>query len=275
MIAKDLVTWLHEQRLQAVLRAIHRSRARTVLDLGCGTGPLLRRLLHEPAIDRVVGLDRSAAALRELQALLQAEAPEIRGKAELVLGSFTAPDGCLAGFDAAILIETIEHIEPDELSLLERSVFRDLTPRTVVISTPNREFNVLLGVPNHRRRHPDHRFEWDRPKFRSWATGVAHRNGYAVWFEDVAGAHPEYGGPTQMATFEAQRAGLDLHRGRRRTPMAVSAIATTPTATRVPQMAATETPASSKAPSATGPRAVPTTMSMVAKLRIVPSRPTP
>ncbi|MPZ35479.1 MAG: methyltransferase domain-containing protein [Rhodospirillales bacterium] len=197
-----MTTRLHEQRLDAVRLALRRSGARTVLDLGCGEGPLLRRLVHEPDILRIVGIDQSAVALQRLRTVLQQEPWAVRRKADLVQGCFLAPDRSLTGFDAAILVETIEHIEPERLSVLERAVFRDLSPETVVISTPNREFNVLLGVPRHRHRHPDHRFEWDRQKFQSWAVRLARRSAYDVQFEDVAGAHPVYGGPTQMAIFK-------------------------------------------------------------------------
>jgi small RNA 2'-O-methyltransferase len=105
----------------------------------------------------------------------------------------TEPSG-LGGFDAAILVETIEHIEPDKLSRLERALFRDMRPATVIVTTPNSDFNALLGVPGHRMRHRDHRFEWGSDRFRAWAGGVASRNGYEAACENVAGG-------TQMAVF--------------------------------------------------------------------------
>jgi hypothetical protein len=102
--------------------------------------------------------------------------------------------GKLTGFDAATLVEVIEHIEPDKLSLVERAVFRDMRPALVIVTTPNSDFNALLGVPGHRMRHPDHRFEWGSARFRAWAAGVARRNGYDVTCGNVAGG-------TQMAVF--------------------------------------------------------------------------
>lgn len=196
------MTWLHDQRLDAVSLALRRSGSRTVLDLGCGEGPLLRRLARQPDILRIVGLDRSIVALQALRTALEKEPESIRKKVELINGSFTRPDRSLAGLDAAILVETIEHIEPDTLSAMEQAVFFDLAPATVVVTTPNQEFNTILGVPRHRYRHPDHRFEWARPRFRSWATSLARRNNYEVEFEDVGGKHPLYGGASQMATFK-------------------------------------------------------------------------
>jgi len=201
-LPSEPVTWLHDQRLDAVSLALRRNGSRTVLDLGCGEGPLLRRLSRQPDILRIVGLDRSVVALRALRAALEEEPQSIRKKVELIHGSFTLPDRSLVGLDAAILVETIEHIEPDTLSAMERAVFFELAPPTVIVTTPNKEFNPLLGVPRHRHRHPDHRFEWARPRFRSWATSLARRNEYEVEFEDVGGKHPLYGGASQMATFK-------------------------------------------------------------------------
>jgi small RNA 2'-O-methyltransferase len=201
------MTWLHEQRLAAVTAALRAIGAETVLDLGCGDGALLVRLAEDPAVKRIVGLDVSAQALQDLDAKLSTAAPNVRQKVELVHGSMTEPSLALSGFDAAVLVETIEHIDPDRLSLLERAVFRDMTPGAVIITTPNSDFNGMLGVPAHRFRHRDHRFEWGRAKFRTWCSGVAQRNGYEVMFEDeMPGAQFAYGGATQMAQFRKKAA---------------------------------------------------------------------
>jgi small RNA 2'-O-methyltransferase len=188
------MTWLHEQRLAAVTAALRAIGAETVLDLGCGDGALLVRLAEDPAVKRIVGLDVSAQALQDLDAKLSTAAPNVRQKVELVHGSMTEPSLALSGFDAAVLVETIEHIDPDRLSLLERAVFREMTPGAVIVTTPNSDFNGMLGVPVHRFRHHDHRFEWGRARFRTWSSGVAQRNGYDVTCADVAGG-------TQMAVF--------------------------------------------------------------------------
>ena len=188
------MTWMHDQRLEAVIGALRSAGAETIVDLGCGDGPLLVRLAHEPAIRRIVGVDVSADALAALRKRLAAAPQEVRRKVELRHASMTEASEGLTGFDAAILVETIEHIEPDRLSLVERAVFRDMRPASVIITTPNSDYNALLGVPGHRMRHPDHRFEWGSARFRAWAGGVATRNGYAVTCENVAGG-------TQMAVF--------------------------------------------------------------------------
>ena len=189
------MTWMHDLRLEAVMAALRAAGAETIVDLGCGDGPLLVRLAHEQAIRRIVGVDVSAAALAALRKRLVAAPDEVRSKVELRHASMTEA-GKLTGFDAAILVETIEHIAPDSLSQVERAVFRDMRPAAVIITTPNSDFNALLGVPDNRMRHRDHRFEWGSARFRAWADGVAQRNGYEVTCENVAGG-------TQMAVFQS------------------------------------------------------------------------
>lgn len=199
-----MTTWHHEERLGAVQGVVQASGARRVLDLGCGDGDLFVRLAVDPGIEALVGLDICTASLDRLRDRLDRCAPCVP-LIDLRVASMTDPTPDLAGFDCAILLETIEHIDPDRLSTLETALFGKMRPRVAAITTPNAEFNSLLGVPAHRFRHPEHRFEWDRARFRRWGARVAHGAGYTVRFQDIAGQHPEFGGASQMAVFE--RAG--------------------------------------------------------------------
>lgn len=196
-----MTSLMHDERLEAVREAVLDSGAASVLDLGCGDGDLFVRLAGAPQIGRLVGIDIRAAALERLRRRL---GPLTRrdGRIDLRIASMTetAPD--LTGFDCAVLIETIEHIDPHRLPRLERAVFHHMRPGMVAVTTPNAEFNHLLGVPPHRFRHPDHRFEWPRAKFRSWAGRVAETFAYDVAFRDIAGCHPDFGGASQMAVFQ-------------------------------------------------------------------------
>lgn len=187
---------LHQARIEAVLAALRRRRARRVLDLGCGPGPLLERMLEQSELEAIVAVDISATAIEALKVRFGG-----RRGLRLVHASFTDPDPRFRGFDAAVLLETVEHVAPSELSRLERSLFGLHRPELVLITTPNAECNPLLGVPPHRFRHPGHRFEWDRARFARWAAGVARRNGYAVSFGGVGPDHPAFGAPTQLAEF--------------------------------------------------------------------------
>ncbi|MDM7947888.1 MAG: methyltransferase domain-containing protein [Oceanibaculum nanhaiense] len=198
-----MTTWLHEERLNAVRAIIRDRRARRILDLGCGDGDLLLPLALDPGIERIVGVDTDPAALSRLERRLEEAASENRPEIRLVHGSMTEGGAALAGFDCAILLETIEHIDPGRLSVLERNIFVAMRPATVIITTPNAEYNPLLGVPPHRFRHPGHRFEWDRAKFLNWAEGVAERQRYSMVCRDIAGHHPTLGGASQMAVFDA------------------------------------------------------------------------
>ena len=199
-----MTSWLHEERLQAVEAAVRDTGAARLLDLGCGDGDLLVRLAADAGFTALVGIDLCAASLDRLR--LRLSRMTVRaGRVEVRLASMTAPDDDLRDFDCAVLVETIEHVDPAELSRLERALFRVLRPRAVIVTTPNAEFNRLLGVPPNRYRHPDHRFEWDRARFRGWVRRAAGEAGYDVACTDIAGHHPDLGGASQMAVF--RRAG--------------------------------------------------------------------
>jgi len=202
--------WLHEQRLAAVRDVIRERGARSVLDLGCGDGDLFVRIAREGGLDRLVGVDVCARSLARLRTRLAEEEP-CSFDVEILNASLLDVPDRLRGFDCAALVETIEHLDAARLGAFERAILGRLRPQTVVVTTPNAEFNVLLGVPAHRFRHPDHRFEWDRARFRQWANGVAGRHGYSVGCSDIAGRHPQLGGASQMAVFDLLPE--DRHRG--------------------------------------------------------------
>ena len=89
------------------------------------------------------------------------------------------------------------------LAAFERAVFEFARPGMVVLTTPNREYNVTWeNVGADRLRHPDHRFEWTRREFRDWAEGIAERFGYAVRFLPIGPVDETLGPPTQMAVFK-------------------------------------------------------------------------
>jgi len=200
-----MTTALHEERLAAVAAAVAETAARTLLDLGCGEGDLVLRLAEMPGIERITGIEIDSTRLRRAQTRL-AKAPPGHAHVQLACASLTRAHPNLAGYDCACLVEVIEHLPPADINRLERAVFAGMRPRHVIVTTPNAEYNPVLGVPPHRFRHPDHHFEWDRPRFARWGRGVATRSGYAVAFRDICGAHPALGGASQMALF-SRRSG--------------------------------------------------------------------
>jgi 3' terminal RNA ribose 2'-O-methyltransferase Hen1 len=195
---------LNDRRLDAAIEALKASGATRVLDLGCGEGKLLRRLLADHQFAEIVGMDVSTRSLDMAESRLKLErlAPKQRERIRLVHGSLMYRDSRLAGFDAAALLEVIEHLDPPRLRALERVLFEAAQPATIVLTTPNGEYNVKWpSLPAGRFRHPDHRFEWTRQEFEAWANGVAARFRYNVRFVPVGDVDEQVGPPTQMAVF--------------------------------------------------------------------------
>jgi 3' terminal RNA ribose 2'-O-methyltransferase Hen1 len=198
---------LNEQRLSSVMAALRASGAKRVLDLGCGEAKLIRDLLKEKQFEEIVGLDVSIRSLEVAQRRLNLERlPTHQAeRVKLIHGSLMYRDKRLEGFDAAAVVEVIEHLDPPRLSAFERVLFEFAKPRTVILTTPNREYNVkweALGAG--RLRHPDHRFEWTRQEFHEWADATSRRFRYTVRFVAVGPEDEKLGPPTQMAIFEEQ-----------------------------------------------------------------------
>ena len=196
---------LNQQRIGAVLAAIRSTEARKVLDLGCGEGKLLRELLKDKQFDEIVGMDVSLRVLEVAEDRLKLDqmSDAKRTRIKLLHGSLMYRDRRLEGFDAAACVEVVEHLDPPRLAAFERTVFEFARPKTVVVTTPNREYNVTWeNVGSERLRHPDHRFEWTRQEFQDWAERVASRHQYTVRFLPVGPVDEALGSPTQMGVFE-------------------------------------------------------------------------
>lgn len=194
---------LNDQRLDAVMAALESCGAASVIDLGCGEGHLLARLVRQPRLSRIAGMDVSVAALKRARDRLHLDQANQRlaERVSLFQGSLTYKDARLAGYDAACVVEVIEHLDPARLSAFERVLFAQARPKTVILTTPNHEYNVIYALPDDQYRHRDHRFEWPRAEFEVWATRVGQAFGYAVRLSGIGQADERSGAPTQMAVF--------------------------------------------------------------------------
>jgi 3' terminal RNA ribose 2'-O-methyltransferase Hen1 len=195
---------LNERRLEAVFEALKTAGASRVLDLGCGEGKLLRKLLSDHQFTEIAGMDVASRTLDLAESRLKLDrlAPKQRERIRLLHGSLMYRDTRLAGFDAAAVVEVVEHLDPPRLRAFERVLFEAAQPATVVLTTPNAEYNVKwASLPAGQFRHEDHRFEWTRAEFQSWADNVASRFGYAVTYRPVGDEDSTVGPPTQKAVF--------------------------------------------------------------------------
>jgi 3' terminal RNA ribose 2'-O-methyltransferase Hen1 len=196
---------LHYKRLKVALEELINSGAKTIVDLGCGEGKLVRMLLKEKQFDKILGVDVSFRELEKANERLRVRemSPKQKERIELMQGALTYRDKRLQGFDAAAIVEVIEHLDPNRLKAFERVVFEFAQPKTVVLTTPNREYNDLFeNMEVGQMRHKDHRFEWTRNEFEYWGNQTAERNGYRVEFKPVGELAEKVGAPSQMAIFK-------------------------------------------------------------------------
>jgi 3' terminal RNA ribose 2'-O-methyltransferase Hen1 len=192
------------ERRAAVVGVLRELGARRIADIGCGEGALVGELLKDPMIGELIATDVSARALVAAKRRLHYdELPDRqRDRLRFLQSSVTYADQRLAGLDAAVLMEVVEHIDPPRLPALAKAVFRTAHPGAVIVTTPNSEYNVRFpSLATGNFRHPDHRFEWTRPEFETWSREVADLYGYSVEFRPVGPADPDLGAPTQLALF--------------------------------------------------------------------------
>ena len=211
-----IVASLNEQRHEAVAGELSACVADSVIDLGCGEGKLLRRLMKQPHWKQIVGMDVSVRSLEIAAKRLRLDSlpPKQAERIELIHGSLMYRDSRFSGFDAAALVEVIEHLDPPRLTAMQKVIFEHARPRCVVVTTPNVEYNVVWeSLPAGKMRHHDHRFEWTREEFQSWARKLADDHGYQVIFKGIGPEESNIGTPTQMAIFRVVTEASDADVG--------------------------------------------------------------
>jgi 3' terminal RNA ribose 2'-O-methyltransferase Hen1 len=195
---------LHDTRLQQVVAELKAQGAKRILDLGCGEGKLIRELLKDKQFEHILGMDVSYRSLEVSTERLHLETmpPKQKERVQLIQGSLMYRDKRLEGFDAAAVVEVVEHLDEPRLAAFERVLFEFARPQTIVLTTPNFEYNVKFEtLPAGQFRHRDHRFEWTRDQFHSWASGMCERFGYTVEIKGVGEEDQKVGAPSQMGVF--------------------------------------------------------------------------
>ncbi|MCH8529442.1 MAG: class I SAM-dependent methyltransferase [Saccharospirillum sp.] len=192
---------LHEERLDHVFSVLKATGTQKVLDLGCGSGSLLYRLLEDDQFVEVTGVEQSGLSLAQARTTLANYLHQTPSRLTLLSGSYQDKGLPVAGFPAAAMVETIEHVKPQALSTVEQAVFGYYRPAMLFMTTPNSEYNPVYGLEPGEFREADHKFEWNREKFQHWCRGVAKRNDYSVRFGGIGEYLDDYGYPTQTACF--------------------------------------------------------------------------
>ncbi len=197
---KEKVVSLHDIRLNLVTGELKKRNIQSLIDLGCGEGKLLQRVIEQTSINKVTGLDVSFKALKIAQRRLKLD--NLTKDCQLIQGALTYQDDRMKGFDCATLIEVIEHIDEERLKTMARVVFEFAQPNTVIMTTPNGEYNIMYeNLHGENFRHTDHRFEWSRYQFETWVKEVADQYNYEVTTQGVGEEDQEVGCPSQMAIF--------------------------------------------------------------------------
>ena len=195
---------LNTLRMNAVRDAVLASGAESVIDLGCGEGRLTSMLLDEKQIKAVAACDVSVSVLEKAASRLKPDSMPTyrRNKLTLMQASLTYRDRRFSGYDCACVVEVIEHIEPMRIPAFERAVFEFAAPKTVILTTPNREYNAhYKSLGDDELRHADHRFEWTREDFGRWTRHICETFGYSVTISGIGDADETTGCPTQMGVF--------------------------------------------------------------------------
>lgn len=198
---------LHQQRLHLVVEQIKKLQAKSIIDLGCGEGKLLKLLLKERGIEKILGVDVSYQSLERASKRLYLEEmpPAQRARIDLIHSALTYSDPRFEGFDVAALVEVIEHLDLPRMDAFEKNIFGKAKPKAVIITTPNREYNAMFETLSAGKfRHADHRFEWTRQEFQDWSKQVADNYHYQVSFLGIGETDEKYGSPSQMAIFKIQ-----------------------------------------------------------------------
>uniref|UniRef100_A0A8C7LQR7 Small RNA 2'-O-methyltransferase n=1 Tax=Oncorhynchus mykiss TaxID=8022 RepID=A0A8C7LQR7_ONCMY len=211
---------LYIQRYEFVIDFVKKNKPKKVVDLGCNDCTLLRKLKFHKEIELLAGLDIDCAVIRaKMYELAPIPTDYLQPgdhplTIELYQGSVTERDPRTKGFDLVTSIELIEHLQLEDVDRFTEVVFGYMAPVAAIISTPNADFNPLLpGLTGF--RHYDHKFEWTKVEFQTWALKVCREFGYVVAFTGVGqipAQEESIGFCSQIGVFQIDRSGGDAPR---------------------------------------------------------------
>lgn len=196
---------LNKMRLDSVMEEVLSSGANSVIDMGCGEGNLTKMLIREKQITKVSAFDVSFNVLERAKKALKFDNlhETLQDKLTLFQSSLTYRDKRFEGFECACAIEVIEHMYESRLTAFERVLFEFSRPKTVIVTTPNVEYNVNYeNMKENNLRHSDHRFEWTKSQFIEWANEICEKYGYSVTLKNIGDLDDSSNSPTQMGVFK-------------------------------------------------------------------------
>lgn len=195
---------LDKAREDALLWLIGEIKPERVLDLGCGQGHLIWRLLAEGTLTRVTGMDVSSKTLQQAGKNIPrwGLTPEQASGVGLVSGNVVFQDERLKAYDTIVMQELMCLLNPYNLQAMTRNVFGFAQPKHVLITLPNADFNSQLsGLAPGEKRYAGHVFEWGADRIQQWADQIAQLHGYALDRIPIGSPHPALGPPSFLLYF--------------------------------------------------------------------------
>ncbi|MDN4617361.1 3' terminal RNA ribose 2'-O-methyltransferase Hen1 [Paenibacillus sp. PsM32] len=197
------VVRLNELRYRAIVEQVSLlPQRKQVIDFGAGEGKLSVRLGQIEGVEQVWAVEPSMQSqLRAIDRFAKLEGRTDDVIPVITTGSLFYRDERWIDQDVIILCEVIEHINEVRLPQVIHTLFTDYRPQTLIITTPNREYNEVYDMDTEEIRHADHRFEWTRAEFEQYCTQWIQNRPYTFTISGIGEKHEQYGQPTQMVVF--------------------------------------------------------------------------
>lgn len=197
------VVRLNELRYRAIVEQVSLlPQRKQVIDFGAGEGKLSVRLGQIEGVEQVWAVEPSMQSqLRAIDRFAKLEGRTDDVIPVITIGSLFYRDERWVDQDVIILCEVIEHINEVRLPQVIHTLFTDYRPQTLIMTTPNREYNEVYQMDADEIRHTDHRFEWTRAELEQYCTQWIQNRPYTFTISGIGDKHEQHGQPTQMVVF--------------------------------------------------------------------------